>query len=64
MQDILAAGTFGYASQLPQLIRLAGMPYFFTQKMSWNNVNKFPNSTFNWVGLDNTQVLCHMAQTS
>lgn len=55
--------TFGYASQLPQLLRLAGMPYFFTQKMSWNNINKFPNSTFNWVGLDNTQVLTHMAPT-
>jgi alpha-mannosidase len=55
--------TFGYAAQLPQLLRLAGMPYFFTQKMSWNNINKFPNSTFNWVGLDNTQVLCHMAPT-
>lgn len=55
--------TFGYASQLPQLLRLAGMSYFFTQKMSWNNINKYPNSTFNWVGLDNSQVLCHMAPT-
>jgi alpha-mannosidase len=25
-----------------------------------NNVNKFPHSTFNWVGIDGTQVLCHM----
>jgi alpha-mannosidase len=55
--------TFGYASQLPQLLRLAGMSYFFTQKMSWNNINKYPNSSFNWVGLDNSQVLCHMAPT-
>ncbi|MCJ1303811.1 Glycoside hydrolase, 38 vacuolar alpha mannosidase [Hypocenomyce scalaris] len=55
--------TFGYASQLPQLLRLAGMPYFFTQKMSWNNINKYPNTTFNWVGLDNSQVLSHMAPT-
>ncbi|KAK4941892.1 Glycoside hydrolase, 38 vacuolar alpha mannosidase [Elasticomyces elasticus] len=31
--------------------------------MSWNNINKFPNSTFNWVGLDNTQVPTHMAPT-
>lgn len=53
--------TFGYSSQLPQLLRLADMPYFFTQKLSWNNVNKFPNSTFNWVGLDGSQTLCHMA---
>jgi len=25
--------TFGYASQLPQILRLAGMEYFFTQKV-------------------------------
>lgn len=36
------------------------MENFFTQKLSWNNVNTFPHSTFNWVGLDGTQVICHM----
>ncbi|KAF7312531.1 Glycoside hydrolase family 38 protein [Mycena indigotica] len=25
-----------------------------------NNINNFPHSTFNWVGIDGTQVLCHM----
>ena len=53
--------TFGYSSQLPQLCRLAGMPRFFTQKMSWNNIDVFPHTTFNWVALDGSQVLCHMA---
>ncbi|KAL8738453.1 MAG: hypothetical protein Q9181_000767 [Wetmoreana brouardii] len=53
--------TFGYSSQLPQLCRLAGMPRFFTQKLSWNNIDIFPHSTFNWVSLDGSQVLCHMA---
>ena len=33
--------TFGYCSQIPQLIKLANMKYFFTQKLSWNNINKF-----------------------
>lgn len=27
--------TFGYASQLPQILRLAGLNYFFTQKVSF-----------------------------
>src|SRR5271170_239258 len=36
--------TFGYSSQLPQLVRSAGMKYFFTQKLSWNNINSFPNT--------------------
>ncbi|CAK4031859.1 glycoside hydrolase family 38 [Lecanosticta acicola] len=53
--------TFGYSSQIPQLCRLAGMNRFFTQKLSWNNINNFPHTTFNWVSLDGSQVLCHMA---
>ncbi|SPN97108.1 probable alpha-mannosidase [Cephalotrichum gorgonifer] len=52
--------TFGYSSQLPQLCRLAGMDRFLTQKLSWNNINKFPHTTFNWVSLDGSQVICHM----
>ncbi|KAI0632608.1 glycosyl hydrolases family 38 N-terminal domain-containing protein [Trametes polyzona] len=52
--------SFGLTGALPQLIRLADMDYFFTQKLSWNNINVFPHSTFNWVGIDGTQVLCHM----
>ncbi|KAF5376659.1 hypothetical protein D9615_007835 [Tricholomella constricta] len=52
--------SFGLTGALPQLIRGAGMDYFFTQKLSWNNVNVFPHTTFNWVGIDGTQVLCHM----
>ena len=53
--------TFGYSTQLPQLCRLAGMSRFFTQKLSWNNINNFPHTTFDWVSLDGSQVLCHMA---
>ncbi|KAH9942858.1 glycosyl hydrolases family 38 N-terminal domain-containing protein [Amylocystis lapponica] len=52
--------SFGLTGALPQLIRLADMKYFFTQKLSWNNINVFPHSTFNWVGIDGSQVLCHM----
>ncbi|KAH8115672.1 glycoside hydrolase family 38 protein [Phellopilus nigrolimitatus] len=52
--------SFGLTGAYPQLIRSAGMKYFFTQKLSWNNINVFPHSTFNWVGIDGTQVLCHM----
>ncbi|ORX36276.1 glycosyl hydrolases family 38 N-terminal domain-domain-containing protein [Kockovaella imperatae] len=52
--------TFGYASQLPQILRLAGLNYFFTQKLSWNNITNFPYTSFNWVGIDGSQVLAHM----
>ncbi|KIK63743.1 glycoside hydrolase family 38 protein [Collybiopsis luxurians FD-317 M1] len=52
--------SFGLTGSYPQLMRGAGMKYFFTQKLSWNNINVFPHSTFNWIGIDGTQVLCHM----
>lgn len=29
--------TFGYASQLPQILRSAGLQYFFTQKVSFSH---------------------------
>ncbi|WVQ95701.1 hypothetical protein IAU59_002800 [Kwoniella sp. CBS 9459] len=59
-QTFVLPDTFGYSSQLPQISRQAGAPNFFTQKLSWNSINKFPHSTFNWVGLDGSQVLTHM----
>ena len=51
--------TFGYAAQLPQIMHLADCHYFFTQKLSWNNINKFPNTTFLWTGLDGSSVVTH-----
>ncbi|GMM37947.1 alpha-mannosidase [Saccharomycopsis crataegensis] len=52
--------TFGYSSQVPQLCRLSYMDRFLTQKLSWNNINSFPLTTFNWCALDGSQVLTHM----
>ncbi|KAG1674212.1 hypothetical protein FOA52_013832 [Chlamydomonas sp. UWO 241] len=51
--------TFGYAAQLPQLMQGAGLNYFLTQKLSWNNINAFPHNTFMWQALDGTSVLTH-----
>lgn len=43
--------TFGYNAQLPQLAKKARCKYFVSQKLSWNNINVFPHSTFSWTGL-------------
>jgi alpha-mannosidase len=48
---------FGYAATLPQIIKGAGADYFITQKMSWNETNRFPYDTFWWESLDGTRVL-------
>lgn len=41
--------SFGLSGSLPQIIREAGMPYFFTQKLSWNNM--WAPSLFRFEGL-------------
>lgn len=52
--------TFGYSSQIPQICQTVGIEKFLTQKLSWNNINQFPLSTFNWKAIDGSQVLVHM----
>lgn len=51
--------SFGYSAALPQLAVLAGMPAMLTQKVSWNDTNRFPHHSFWWEGLDGTRVLTH-----
>jgi alpha-mannosidase len=50
---------FGYSAALPQIMRGAGIKYFLTQKLSWNQFNKPASHTFLWEGLDGSQVLTH-----
>ncbi|KAI8071075.1 glycosyl hydrolases family 38 N-terminal domain-containing protein [Gongronella butleri] len=52
--------SFGYSGQLPQVLKQSGCDYFFTQKLSWNNINKFPLTTFWWTGIDNSSILTHL----
>ena len=52
---------FGYAWSLPQLIKQAGLEYFFTIKIGWNQYNRLPYDSFWWQGLDGTQVLTHFS---
>lgn len=54
---------FGYAWSLPQLIKSAGMDYFFTIKIGWNRVNRMPVDSFWWQGIDGTKVLTHFSTT-
>jgi alpha-mannosidase len=50
---------FGYAGQLPQLMREAGMDRFLTQKLSWNRFTSPPHHSFHWRGIDGSSVLTH-----
>ncbi len=53
--------TFGYNGNLPQILRKSGMDWFMTIKLAWNKVTDFPHRTFNWQGIDGSDVLVHMA---
>jgi alpha-mannosidase len=54
---------FGYAWNLPQLIKEAGLEYFFTIKIGWSQYNRMPYDSFWWQGLDGTRVLTHFSPT-
>ncbi len=50
---------FGYSASMPQILKRAGIDYFLTQKISWNQVNRFPHTTFRWRGIDGSEILTH-----
>ncbi len=51
---------FGFSYSLPQILKLGGLNYFYTIKLSWNDTNQFPYDLFWWEGIDGTRVLAHM----
>ncbi len=52
--------TFGFPASLPQIMALAGLDTFITNKMSWCESNRFPHVTFRWRGIDGTEILTHL----
>ncbi|MER5897133.1 glycoside hydrolase family 38 C-terminal domain-containing protein [Streptomyces sp. NPDC001876] len=58
-EEIWLPDSFGYTAAFPQLARLAGVRWFLTQKLSWNQHNRMPHHTFWWEGIDGTRVFTH-----
>ncbi|MST97712.1 alpha-mannosidase [Victivallaceae bacterium BBE-744-WT-12] len=50
---------FGYSPALPQIMKKSGCDFLLTQKISWNQFNTFPFTTFFWKGIDGSEVLTH-----
>ncbi len=48
---------FGFPWTLPQILKSAGMEYFFTTKLTWNEKNPLPHDAMIWRGIDGSQVL-------
>src|SRR5262249_14992710 len=51
--------SFGYNWQLPQIYKKSGVDYFVTQKLYWNDTNKFPHKVFWWEAPDGSVVLTY-----
>jgi alpha-mannosidase len=62
-EDCWLPDAFGYSANLPQILRAAGVRFFLTQKLSWNETDRFPHHTFWWEGIDGSRVLAHCPPT-
>ncbi len=60
VENLWMPDVFGYSGNLPQIMLGAGLKFFLTQKLSWNDVNTHPHHTFWWEGIDGSRVLVHM----
>ena len=59
VKNLWIPDVFGYSGAMPQIIKKCGCDHFLTQKISWNQFNKFPYHTFMWQGIDGSKVLTH-----
>jgi alpha-mannosidase len=57
--DMWLPDVFGYSAALPQILNKFNIEYFLTQKISWNQFNKFPHHTFWWKGIDGSKIWSH-----
>ncbi|MEM8591134.1 MAG: glycoside hydrolase family 38 C-terminal domain-containing protein [Pseudomonadota bacterium] len=55
--------TFGFPGQIPQLMKMAGLNWFVTNKLNWNQINRVPWATHWWEGIDGTRVMAHILTT-
>lgn len=58
-RDLWLPDVFGYSAALPQILKRAGIDWFLTQKISWNDTNRFPHHSFLWEGIDGTRIFSH-----
>ena len=60
IRELWLPDVFGYNGALPQILKKAGVDYFLTIKLSWNEYNVFPHHSFIWEGIDGSEILAHM----
>ncbi|QDL11355.1 alpha-mannosidase [Brasilonema octagenarum UFV-E1] len=53
--------SFGFCATLPQFFASAGVEYFVTQKLRWNDTTKFDYGAFWWRSPDGSEVFSYMS---
>ena len=53
--------TFGFHWQMPQILLKSGFTAFVTQKLMWNDTNKFPHQIFWWEGVDGSRIFTYFS---
>ncbi|BDA69726.1 glycosyl hydrolase 38 protein [Calothrix sp. PCC 7716] len=53
--------TFGFCWTLPQFMVSAGIEYFVTQKLRWNDTTKFQKGAFLWRSPDGSEIFSYMS---
>ncbi len=59
VKNVWLPDAFGFAASLPQIMQQCGCRYFTSQKISWNEFNRFPFHSFRWRGFGGAEVLTH-----
>lgn len=49
--------TFGFPATFPTLAAHAGVPYFATTKLQWNETTRWPHPRFRWTGDDGSALI-------
>ena len=52
--------SFGFPATLPTILAACGVHTFITNKLSWNQTNTMPHTSFDWIGPDGSSVLAHL----
>ena len=53
--------TFGFHWQMPQILLKSGFEAFVTQKLMWNDTNKFQHQIFWWEGVDGSRIFTYFS---
>ncbi len=59
VRNLWLPDVFGYSAAMPQILRKSGLDYMVTQKISWNQFNRFPWHSFVWRGIDGSEIIVH-----